>query len=75
MTALPQEPALTTVEVNGKSYPSSAAMARLVQVFNVNGHPVLSAPCGFSSEDQPVGFQLVGRLFEDGLVLGTTRVY
>ena len=50
-------------------------MARLVQVFNVNGHPVLSAPCGFSSEDQPVGFQLVGRLFEDGLVLGTTRVY
>lgn len=37
MTALSQEIGLTAVEVSGKSYPISTAMARLTQVLNVNG--------------------------------------
>ena len=75
MTALPQEIALTSVDVNGKSYPTSAAMTRLTQVFNVNGHPAISAPCGFSSETLPIGLQLVGRPFEDALVVRAAHAY
>ena len=37
ITALSQEIGLTAVEVSGKSYPISAAMARLTQVLSVNG--------------------------------------
>ena len=73
--ALPQEIALTTVEIGGKAYPTSAAMTRLTQVFNVNGHPALSAPCGFSHENLPIGLQLVGRPFEDALVLQAAHAY
>ena len=35
-------------------------MLRLTQLFNLTGHPVLSIPCGQSSNSLPVGLQLVG---------------
>jgi aspartyl-tRNA(Asn)/glutamyl-tRNA(Gln) amidotransferase subunit A len=41
---------------------------------NVVGAPAISAPCGFA-RDLPIGFQLIGRQFEDGLVLETARRY
>ncbi len=37
-----------------------SAMLRLTQLFNLTGHPVLSIPCGQSSNSLPVGLQLVG---------------
>jgi amidase len=36
--------------------------------FNVSGHPALSVPCG-STDGLPIGAMIVGRHFEDGLVL------
>lgn len=38
--------------------------------FNLTGHPALSVPCGLGDDGLPVGVQLVGRRFEDGLLLG-----
>lgn len=38
--------------------------------FNLTGHPALSVPCGLSSEGLPIGVQLVGGRFADGLLLG-----
>lgn len=36
--------------------------------FNVSGHPALSVPCGLS-DGLPIGLMIVGRHFEDSLVL------
>lgn len=75
MPALPQSVGVGVTEVGGKSLPSSALMTRLTQIFNVNGHPALSAPCGFSSDGLPLALQLVGRPFEDALVLRAAHAY
>ncbi len=41
---------------------------------NVVGAPAVSVPCGFV-RDLPVGLQLIGRHFEDGLVLDVAAAY
>jgi amidase len=42
--------------------------------FNLTGHPALSVPCG-THEGLPIGLQLVGRHFEDGVLLRTAFAY
>ena len=37
--------------------------------FNMTGQPAASVPCGFTSQGLPVGLQLVGDRFREGLVL------
>ncbi|MFD2615732.1 amidase [Terrilactibacillus laevilacticus] len=39
-------------------------------LFNLLGFPTLSIPCGFTDEKMPVGFQLVGKPYSDGQILG-----
>jgi aspartyl-tRNA(Asn)/glutamyl-tRNA(Gln) amidotransferase subunit A len=75
MPALPQSVGVGDTEVGGHVMPSSALMTRLTQIFNVNGHPALSAPCGFSKDGLPLALQLVGRPFEDALVLRAAHAY
>ncbi|MCG8613293.1 MAG: hypothetical protein MI864_22510, partial [Pseudomonadales bacterium] len=43
--------------------------------FNMTGQPGLSVPCGFSSDGLPIGLQLVGRRFQDEIVLRAGHVY
>jgi aspartyl-tRNA(Asn)/glutamyl-tRNA(Gln) amidotransferase subunit A len=43
--------------------------------FNMTQQPALSVPCGFTSDDRPIGLQIVGRRHADGLVLRTGRAY
>ena len=38
---------------------------------NLTGLPGAAAPCGFDSAGMPVGMQLIGRAFDDGLLLDT----
>ena len=47
----------------------------LTNLFNITGLPALALPCGFSRNGLPLGLQLVGRLFEDGLVLAAGHQY
>jgi amidase len=44
------------------------------QPFNYTGHPALSIPCG-KSGGLPIGLQLIGRFFDDGLLLRTAQAY
>ncbi len=37
--------------------------------FNLTGQPAASVPCGFTAAGLPVGLQIVGRRYEDDLVL------
>ena len=43
--------------------------------FNVTGHPALSVCCGFTSDERPIGLQLVGKVFGEGTVLRVASAY
>ena len=43
--------------------------------FNYTGHPALTLPVGKSSAGLPVGMQLVGRLFDDPLLMRAAYAY
>ena len=45
------------------------AMTQYHEVFNLTGHPALCVPCGFSRAGLPIGLQLVGRPFDEAMVL------
>ena len=54
---------------------SSRQLVRITRLFNLNGLPAISVPCGFSSEGLPIGLQLVGRRFDDAGVIHAAHVY
>ena len=43
--------------------------------FNLTGHPAASIPCGWSSEDLPIGMQIVGNRFNEMLVLQVSKAF
>jgi aspartyl-tRNA(Asn)/glutamyl-tRNA(Gln) amidotransferase subunit A len=50
----------STVRVGGSEEPVRNVMLRLTQLFNITGHPALTAPCGKTTDGLPIGAQLVG---------------
>jgi amidase len=48
---------------------------RLTAPYDLTGQPTISVPCGFSSEGLPLGVQLVGRPFEEGLLCRAAYAY
>ncbi len=59
----------TTTEVRGKTEDVRLTATRFVRALNVLGVPAMSMPCGFSSTGLPLGLQIVGRPFEEALIL------
>jgi amidase len=70
--------------------PAATVMEKLSQAvgvttntapFNVTGHPALNVPCGFGSATDrpdvklPIGMQIIGRRWEDALVLKAAAVF
>lgn len=47
----------------------------LTAPFNMSGNPVITLPGGLSREGLPIGFQLVGRLFEESRLLNIAKAY
>ena len=43
--------------------------------WNMTGHPALTVPMGFTKHDLPLSLQIVGRPFEEGLVLRVGEAY
>jgi aspartyl-tRNA(Asn)/glutamyl-tRNA(Gln) amidotransferase subunit A len=52
-----------------------AGLLRLAGPLNAAGFPALALPCGFTRSGLPVGMQLVGRPFEEALLLQVGRAY
>ena len=50
-------------------------LTRCTSPWNLIGLPAISLPCGFSDEGFPVGLQIVGRPFEEGMVLRVAYAY
>jgi aspartyl-tRNA(Asn)/glutamyl-tRNA(Gln) amidotransferase subunit A len=53
----------------------AVAWNRMLTPVNLAGHPALSLPCGFDGAGMPVGLQIIGRPFEEALVLRVARAY
>lgn len=60
---------------NGDSPMASVALTRNTGPFNVAGMPAISVPCGFSSDGLPIGMMIVGRWWDDALVLRAAHSY
>jgi len=43
--------------------------------FNLTGQPAASLPCGFDARGLPVGLHVIGRAYEDALVLRACRAF
>jgi aspartyl-tRNA(Asn)/glutamyl-tRNA(Gln) amidotransferase subunit A len=72
---LPQGPGLKSKE---EARQRMSGRRSLTGVFNLASVPALSVPCGFVSmegKELPVGLQLGGRPFEDGLLLKVAHAY
>ena len=50
-------------------------LARQTAPFNTLGVPAISVPCGLSGAGLPIGLQLSGRWWEEGLVLRAAHAY
>jgi aspartyl-tRNA(Asn)/glutamyl-tRNA(Gln) amidotransferase subunit A len=57
------------VEIDGEVLDTRLTTTRLVRGINVLGFPALSMPCGNSAQGLPSGLQLIGRPFEEYLLL------
>lgn len=47
----------------------------LTYPFNFTGHPAASIPAGFTSDDLPIGLQIIGRRFADDTVLAASAAF
>jgi Asp-tRNA(Asn)/Glu-tRNA(Gln) amidotransferase A subunit family amidase len=50
-------------------------VSRNTQPFNYTGHPALALPVGKSSAGLPISMQLVGRFFDDPLLMRVAYAY
>ncbi len=60
----------STVELAGVTMDTRLATTLFVRGINPLGLPAMSLPCGWAKSGLPIGVQLIGRAFEDGVVLG-----
>lgn len=68
-----------TITVAGKEYPArgpgGGINARCTSPSNATGLPAMSVPCGFTEAGLPIGMQLIGRPFEEALLLQVASGY
>lgn len=63
------------VEVDGQIFGVRPTYTRFTSPINLTGLPAISIPCGFSAGGLPIGFQLVGRAFDETTLLSLAHAY
>jgi aspartyl-tRNA(Asn)/glutamyl-tRNA(Gln) amidotransferase subunit A len=63
------------ISIEGVTENAGSAMLRLTMPFNLAGLPAISFPCGFNSQGFPLGLQVAGKPFEEGLILRIAYAY
>jgi aspartyl-tRNA(Asn)/glutamyl-tRNA(Gln) amidotransferase subunit A len=64
-----------TVRYAGRDIEVEDALVAFTRVFNLLRVPAISVPCGFTAAGLPIGLQLVGRPFDEALVLRAAHAY
>ena len=60
--------AYETVAVGNGQMQLTRALTRNMSPFNLLGVPAMTVPCGFSSDELPIGLQIAGRAFDEATV-------
>jgi aspartyl-tRNA(Asn)/glutamyl-tRNA(Gln) amidotransferase subunit A len=60
---------------DGTVEPVTPVFVRLSAPANVTGLPSVAVPCGFTDDRLPVGFQVIGRPFEEATILRVAHAY
>lgn len=63
------------IRIDGTIENATVALLRLTMPFNLAGLPAVSFPCGFSSMGLPIGLQVVGKAFEETMILRIAHAY
>ncbi|MBM3621054.1 MAG: amidase [Alphaproteobacteria bacterium] len=63
------------MEASGREPKEIAARLRFTAPFDMSGSPTITLPGGFTASGMPIGFQLVGRHFDEALVLRAGHAY
>jgi aspartyl-tRNA(Asn)/glutamyl-tRNA(Gln) amidotransferase subunit A len=66
---------ITAPPIAGFTDDARANLTRFTIPINLVGLPALALPCGFDAQGLPIGMQLIGRPFEEALVLRAGRAY
>lgn len=75
LPAIPITQMYQEITIDGVKENASVAMLRLTMPFNLAGLPAISFPCGFSSHGLPLGLQVVGKPFEEAMILRIANAY
>ena len=66
---------LAATVVNGKEVRSREVGEGYLNTYALTGLPAMVLPCGFSSEDTPMGLQVAGKWFDEATVLQVAHAY
>ena len=75
MPAILIEQADTDILIDGVTENATVALLRLTMPYNLAGLPAISLPCGFSAGGLPIGLQVVGKPFEEAMILRIAHAY
>jgi aspartyl-tRNA(Asn)/glutamyl-tRNA(Gln) amidotransferase subunit A len=75
ISAIPVEQADQDIQIDGITENATTALLRLTMPFNLAGLPAVSLPCGFTTGGLPIGLQLVGKPFEESMILRIAHAY
>ncbi len=64
-----------TVTIEGREEQVLEHIGRFSRPFNQAGLPACTVPCGFTSEGLPIGLQIVGKAFDEAMVLRVAHAY
>ena len=67
--------AYETVAVGNGQMQLTRALTRNMSPYNLLGVPAMTVPCGFSSDELPIGLQIAGRAFDEATVLRAGHAY
>lgn len=71
----PTVPVIAPALEGRDSVAAVATLTLFTYPFSLTGMPALSLPCGFSEDGLPIGMQLVGAPFSEGLLLRVAHAY
>ena len=63
------------IRIDGVTENATVALLSLTMPFNLAGLPAISFPCGFSATGLPIGLQVVGKPFEESMILRIAHAY